>query len=896
MHQMAYMPVIAPSRKRHERSTQKLSSQKSSFLKEYGDDYGYQDGPISVDELRSKEFARLQGSVYLDHAGTTLYAENQLKSVLLEFSTRLYGNPRIQYIQSESSTLSSSIVKAARAQVLASCNASAEEYSCVFTSGATAALKLVGETFPWTNESQYMYTTENHNSVLGIREYALDLGATVTPVDIFPSSSKLSGESGSEEFDVRKRSSQVRGPSGTSSDHISSRGHAVYNLFAFPHECNFSGAKFDLGLVSYVQEGRHTHFQRGQWLVLLDAAKGCSTSPPDLRKFPADFVAISFYKIFGYPTGLGALLVRKGASELMKKKYFGGGTVAVSIADEDFVQRRLNVEERLEDGTISFLSIAALRHGFTVLSQLNMAAIRRHTGSLTGYTASKLDAFRHYNGLQVCTLYGNHASKMKKNYCDPHSDQGPIIAFNMKRADGSWIGSREVEKLASLRRIHLRTGCFCNPGACAKYLGLSSNDMKENFEAGHVCWDDNDVINGRPTGAVRVSFGYMSTFEDCSSFLDLISTYFVERYNSKTAPLKEKDVNCLFSVVSNSFVETKPSGGSTVSLQSIIVYPIKSCAGFTAKSWPLGDCGLLYDRDWLIKSTSGEVLTQKKCPSMWSIKTHIDLETGILHVEAPNMKGGIDIPLNNVANCEPSSNVTLCSNPVGANQCGLDADRWFSEALETPCSLVKRDVKSRFIKPRRSTIGSGDKKVFEEEETELSFANEGQILLVSQSSVDNLNSRLVASTSQRDYERNREVRSDKQHFQVDVKRFRPNLVVVGSEAYDEDLWDTLAIGDEQFKVRGGCNRCTMVNIDQSSGKREALSEPLATLASYRRFKGQINFGILIEQARHCTDRRLSSKEDETSKDSNVDSDILKRSHNRLVHVGQRVRVVQTLTN
>lgn len=48
---------------------------------------------------------------------------------------------------------------------------------------------------------------------------------------------------------------------------------------------------------------------------------------------------------------------------------------------------------------------------------------------------------------------------------------------------------------------------------------------------------------------------------------------------------------------------------------------------------------------------------------MWSIKTHIDLETGILHVEAPNMKGGIDIPLNNVANCEPSSNVTLCSNP-----------------------------------------------------------------------------------------------------------------------------------------------------------------------------------------------------------------------------------------
>ena len=56
---------------------------------------------------------------------------------------------------------------------------------------------------------------------------------------------------------------------------------------------------------------------------------------------------------------------------------------------------------------------------------------------------------------------------------------------------------REVEKLAGLHGIFLRTGCFCNPGACARHLGITASQSKRNFEAGHVCWDDNDIIDGR---------------------------------------------------------------------------------------------------------------------------------------------------------------------------------------------------------------------------------------------------------------------------------------------------------------------------------------------------------------------------------------------------------------
>ncbi|KAK9937511.1 hypothetical protein M0R45_014294 [Rubus argutus] len=190
-----------------------------------------------------------------------------------------------------------------------------------------------------------------------------------------------------------------------------------------------------------------------------------------------------------------------------------------SIADIDFVKRRKNVEELFEDGTISYLSIASIQHGFKILNSLTVSAISRHTASLALYVRKKLLALRHENGASVCTLYGT-----SKVLCH---EFGPTVSFNLKRSDGSWYGYREVEKLVSLSRIQLRTGCFCNPGACAKYLGLSHLELLSNVEAGHVCWDDNDIIHGKPTGAVRVSFGYMSTFEDVKTFIDVVTSSFV---------------------------------------------------------------------------------------------------------------------------------------------------------------------------------------------------------------------------------------------------------------------------------------------------------------------------------------------------------------------------------
>lgn len=538
-----------------------MDAARKQFLKEFGESYGYPDAPKNIDDIRATEFKRLDGSVYLDHAGATLYSELQMEAIFKDLTTTVYGNP---HSQSSSSLTSSDIVEDARHQVLKICNASPKEYKCIFTSGATAALKLVGEAFPWSNQSTFMYTIENHNSVLGIREYALNQGATALAIDFEETTQ-------SDSYKV----SQYPLPKRSEARVLEKEPTDAYNLFAFPTECNFSGVRFNLDLIDIIKEDSERILEgsqnsRGSWMVLLDAAKGCSTDPPDLSKYKADFVVISFYKLFGYPTGLGALIVRNEAAKLLKKTYFSGGTVAASIADIDFVKRREGIEESFEDGTLSFLNIASIRHGFNILNTLTTSAISRHTLSLARYTRNMLLALRHANGEEVCKIYGLHY--LKKVY----TGLGPVISFNLKRPDGSWVGHREVEKLASLSGIQLRTGCFCNPGACAKYLGLSHSDLLSNIEAGHVCWDDYDILNGKPTGAVRVSFGYMSTFEDTWKFMNFIVSSFV-----------------LFPT--NSIIHL-PSLRSTEGclshhLTSIMVYPIKSCSGFKVDNWPLSSTG-----------------------------------------------------------------------------------------------------------------------------------------------------------------------------------------------------------------------------------------------------------------------------------------------------------------
>ncbi|XP_010272265.1 PREDICTED: molybdenum cofactor sulfurase isoform X4 [Nelumbo nucifera] len=753
-----------------------MDTQKEEFLKEFGQDYGYPNAPKNIDDIRASEFKRLGDVVYLDHAGATLYSELQMEAIIKDLTTNVYGNP---HSQSESSLATSEVVRAARQLVLDYCNASPKDYKCVFTSGATAALKLVGEAFPWRRESSFMYTMENHNSVLGIKEYALNQGAMAFAIDI----EELENYSGLPRRDassikVSRYSVQRRNEAPVQE---APEGN-IYNLFAFPSECNFSGRKFSLDLVKIIKEDSERvlegppHNNRGCWMVLIDAAKGCTTQPPDLASFPADFVVISFYKIFGYPTGLGALIVHTEAAKLLKKTYFSGGTVAASIPDIDFIKRREGFEESFEDGTQSFLSIASIHHGFRIIHSLTASAIARHTSSLATFVRNMLLALRHENGASVCILYGMHGAKVPKHKF------GPTVTFNLKHPDGSWVGYREVEKLASLSGIQLR------------------------------------------------------------KFISFVVKYFVSKPNATaTQHLSlEESLSLSKTGVLNSL--------STVGIyvRSITVYPIKSCAGFSVDSWPLSNSGLLHDREWILKSPNGEILTQKKVPEMCVISTFIDLNQGVLLVESPHCKEKLQINLESDS-YGVKEEMVLHAQRYEVQGYDNEVDMWFTNAICRPCTLLRFSSSEDPCYMNKCNTGT-----CRDVESRLNFVNEAQFLLVSQESVSELNSRLMI---------NMQKSSNGQPIHVDPMRFRPNLVISGAEPFAEDCWRELRIGNKCFTSLGGCNRCQMINIDHHTGKAQRSKEPLATLASFRRLKGKITFGILL---RYEKSEMVGSIEDSTS--------------------------------
>ncbi|ELW64587.1 Molybdenum cofactor sulfurase [Tupaia chinensis] len=408
--------------------------------------------------MREREFGRLAGTVYLDHAGATLFPESQLANFTRDLMENVYGNPHSQNI---SSKLTHDTVEQVRYRILAHFHTSPDDYSVIFTAGSTAALKLVAEAFPWvswgleSSGSQFWYLTDSHTSVVGMRKVTTARNVMSTPVR-------------PEDICLVEKQGALANDSDCQLPH----------LFCYPAQSNFSGTRYPLSWIKEVKSRRMNPLcTPGKWFVLLDAASYVSTSPLDLSTHQADFVPISFYKIFGFPTGLGALLVSHSVAPLLQKTYFGGGTAAAYLAGEDFYIPRQSVAERFEDGTISFLDVIALKHGFDALERLTggMENIKQHTFTLAQYTYTALSSLRYPNGAPVVQIYND------SGFSDPEA-QGPIINFNVLDDNGNIIGYSQVDKMASLYNIHVRTGCFCNTGACQRHLRISNEMVKKHHQ------------------------------------------------------------------------------------------------------------------------------------------------------------------------------------------------------------------------------------------------------------------------------------------------------------------------------------------------------------------------------------------------------------------------------
>jgi selenocysteine lyase/cysteine desulfurase len=443
-----------------------------------------------LDEFRTTEYRRLdeRGHVYLDYTGGSLWAETQLQKHFELLRSSILGNP---HSASPASVAMTEHVERTRRHILRYFNARPEDYVLVFTQNATAALKLIGESFPFAAGSRYLLTFDNHNSVNGIREFARAKGATIQYAPLAMPDLRLDAarlDAILDEADPR---------------------HA--NLFAYPAQSNFSGVKHPLDLVAKAQ--------RKGWRVLLDAAAFVPTNRLDLTAAQPDFVTLSFYKMFGYPTGVGALLVRRSALATLKRPWFAGGTVNFAS-----VQGQAHVlspnEAAFEDGTLNYLSIPAVEIGLLHLESIGIDTIAERVRCLTGWLLEELLALRHTNGRAMVRIYGPATTQ----------NRGGTVTLNLYDPHGHLLDYRRVEELAGEENISLRTGCFCNPGAGEIAEGLTEEDMRAGFTMGAEI----NLLSfvrmmqergHKSAGAIRASIGIATNFADVWRFLRFVASF-----------------------------------------------------------------------------------------------------------------------------------------------------------------------------------------------------------------------------------------------------------------------------------------------------------------------------------------------------------------------------------
>ena len=438
---------------------------------------------LFFEDLRKKEFSRLDegGHVYLDFTGGGLYTTTQIMKHQQQLLRHVFGNP---HSTNPTSQLATNLVESARQKVIDYFNA--EDYYCVFTQNASGALKIVGESFPFEQGSQFIALVDNHNSVNGIREFCHMKGGVTTYIPVQFEDLEINREKLLDTLNSHK------------SNHT--------NLFAFPAQSNVSGVKHDLNWIALAQEMGYK--------VLLDAAAFVPTSRLDLQKVKPDFVSISFYKIFGYPTGIGCLLIRKSSFDMLKKPWFAGGTVTmVSVAHQN--KFLAHGHERFEDGTLNYNNIPAIQIGLEFIESIGIDRINARVRSLIEYLANGLLAIKHDNGNELVKMFGPKGFEHR----------GGNIIINFFDPEGNMIPYASIEQMTNSRSISIRSGCFCNPGIDEINYCISNEEMTQYFMSrDHGGHEDIIQFLGKMRGAIRISVGLATVRKDVDRMLEFAQT------------------------------------------------------------------------------------------------------------------------------------------------------------------------------------------------------------------------------------------------------------------------------------------------------------------------------------------------------------------------------------
>ncbi len=442
----------------------------------------------AIDELRATDYGRLDdlGHVYLDYTGGGLYAETQLAEHFELLRSNVFGNP---HSVNPTSAHMTELVEQARRYVLEYFNASPDEYVAIFTANATGALRLVGEAYPFRRGGRFLLTFDNHNSVNGIREFAREDGAETVYVPSLAHTLRVDSDVLSGLLDAARPGEN--------------------NLFAFPAQSNFSGVQHQLEWIDLAH--------RAGWDVLLDCAAFVPTNRLDLSRWHPDFVPISFYKLFGWPTGVGCLLARGEALRKLHRPWFSGGTIAGASVQLAWFEPQAGAP-LFEDGTVNYLNLPAIEIGLRWIERIGIDTIHARVQALAAWLLEHLVALRHTGGQPATVLYGPLES----------DGRGGTIAFNFLHPDGRLVDERYVEALAARHGISIRTGCLCNPGAREVAFPIDNQAVVEGRPSGSAPVDEYLASIGMPFGgAVRVSLGLASTFADAYRFL-AFATEFID--------------------------------------------------------------------------------------------------------------------------------------------------------------------------------------------------------------------------------------------------------------------------------------------------------------------------------------------------------------------------------
>ncbi|XP_077244014.1 molybdenum cofactor sulfurase-like [Tasmannia lanceolata] len=441
---------------------------------------------LSVDYVRKDQYPKLemQNLVYLDYATSPLYSRFQVEQhmrVLLEDEGPYLG--ALSTFDNPSAYLKTYINKTCN-YLLKLFNTTQNDYTIIFTPGLACCYRLFGEMHQFQKGSLLLVTEDNHESVRNVVNSAVLSGVKTGPV---PVRNKDLCIHGNEMHKLLRR----RG-----------WGSLGCGLLIYPAQSCLSGVRHSLNWIIDAQ-------QNG-WKVLLDVSSALPTLTVDLSLYQPEFVVGSLYHMFGYPSNVGFLLVRRNSHSVCTPK----GSNQLKIAELPEHGRAVHIVT--EGDTLSLHTFAAFSFGFEHLENIGIVAIQKRVESLAAWLFQTLKSLKHkFDVKPLLQIHGSLDAKYR----------GSVLVFNVLDSTGNVFPAGLVRNLAEKNNIFLGCGTLSSPDLALLLHQKSDRQAGSTSVYASTCH----------LSVVRVSLGPVTTFEDAYRLVQFLSDFRDEDYMSSEA-------------------------------------------------------------------------------------------------------------------------------------------------------------------------------------------------------------------------------------------------------------------------------------------------------------------------------------------------------------------------